>query len=91
MSYFRGAQAIALVYDVTDKESFDNITNWTDQINQHADEDVSKILIGNKCDMESKVQVSEAEGRALAAKYNIPFYLCSAKHDINVTEVRMQW
>ena len=57
---------------------------------QHADAGVSKVLIGNKCDMVGKIQVTEAEGRALADKYGIPFFLASAKNNINVTEV-MPW
>ncbi len=55
---------------------------------QHADAGVSKVLIGNKSDMVGKVVVTEAEGRALADKYGIPFFLASAKSNLNVTEVR---
>ena len=50
-SYFRGAQGILLVYDVTDRRSFESIRNWISQIQQHADVHVNKILVGNKCDM----------------------------------------
>ena len=49
-SYFRGAQGILLVYDVTDRGSFENISNWVGQIEQHADINVTKVLVGNKCD-----------------------------------------
>ena len=41
---------ILLVYDVTDEQSFNNIRNWMRQIQQHASENVNKVLIGNKCD-----------------------------------------
>jgi GTPase SAR1 family protein len=53
-SYFRGAQGILLVYDVTDRQSFNSIRNWVGQIDQHADVHVNKILIGNKCDCTSE-------------------------------------
>ena len=53
-SYFRGAQGILLVYDVTDRGSFNSIRNWVGQIQQHADVHVNKILIGNKCDMDDQ-------------------------------------
>lgn len=43
---------ILLVYDVSDDQSFNNIRTWMRNIEQHADERVSKILIGNKCDRE---------------------------------------
>ena len=42
---------IILVYSVTERESFDNVNNWMKQITEHADENVVKILLGNKCDM----------------------------------------
>ncbi|KAH9258942.1 hypothetical protein BASA81_002562 [Batrachochytrium salamandrivorans] len=87
VSYFRGAQGILLCYDVCDRGSFENIANWIAQIEQHADVNVIKVLIGNKCDADpSKIQVTEAEGQALADQYGIKFYLTSAKSDIRVTD-----
>mmetsp|Transcript_21904 Transcript_21904/g.59977 ORF Transcript_21904/g.59977 Transcript_21904/m.59977 type:complete len:144 (+) Transcript_21904:54-485(+) len=53
-AYYRGAMGILLVYDVTDEQSFNNIRNWMRQIQQHASDNVNKILIGNKCDMLDK-------------------------------------
>lgn len=86
-SYFRGAQGILLVYDVTDRGSFDNISNWVAQIQQHADLNVNKILIGNKCDVDpSKIVVTEEEGRRLAEEYGIQFFLTSAKNNLNVVQ-----
>jgi len=83
-SYFRGAQGILLVYDVTDRQSFTSIRNWVAQIQMHADVNVNKILIGNKCDMQDQRVVSTAEGDTLAKEYNIHFYETSAKQDISV-------
>jgi Ras-related protein Rab-8A len=83
-SYFRGAQGILLVYDVTDRRSFESIRNWINQIQQHADVHVNKILVGNKCDMLNEKVVSTDEGKALAAEFGIPFYECSAKTNIHV-------
>merc|ERR1712146_398550 len=64
-SYFRGAQGILLVYDVADRSTFNSIRNWIAQIQQHADINVNKILVGNKCDAESR-KVSTEEGEKLA-------------------------
>ena len=87
VSYFRGAQGILLVYDVCDRKSFENISNWISQIEAHADVNVIKVLVGNKCDSDpGKIQVSEAEGQALADEYGIKFFLTSAKNDIRVTQ-----
>ncbi|RIB11953.1 small GTPase superfamily, partial [Gigaspora rosea] len=55
-TYYRRAMDIALVYDVTDVQSFNNIRKWLNDVEQHAPEGVNKILIGNKCDwVEKKV------------------------------------
>lgn len=83
-SYFRGAQGILLVYDVTDRRSFESIRNWVGQIQQHADVHVNKILIGNKCDMTPQRVVTTEEGQSLANDFGIQFFETSAKNDINV-------
>mmetsp|Transcript_33918 Transcript_33918/g.81156 ORF Transcript_33918/g.81156 Transcript_33918/m.81156 type:complete len:209 (-) Transcript_33918:71-697(-) len=80
----RGAQGILLVYDVTDRRSFESIRNWISQIQQHADVHVNKILVGNKCDMLDEKVVSTEEGQKLAKEFGVDFYECSAKNDINV-------
>ncbi|XP_041999007.1 ras-related protein RABE1a-like isoform X2 [Salvia splendens] len=51
-AYYRGAMGILLVYDVTDEASFNNIRNWIRNIEQHASDNVNKILVGNKADMD---------------------------------------
>jgi Ras-related protein Rab-8A len=83
-SYFRGAQGIVLVYDVTDRRSFESIRNWISQIQQHADVHVNKILVGNKCDMLDEKVVSTEEGKRLAEEFGMEFWETSAKNDINV-------
>lgn len=85
-SYFRGAQGILLVYDVTDRRSFESIRNWISQIQQHADVHVNKILVGNKCDMLDEKVVSTEEGQRLAKEFGVDFFECSAKNDINVEQ-----
>ena len=58
-AYYRGAMGILLVYDVTDERSFQNVKNWMRQIEQHASENVNKVLIGNKCDVPPADRVSQ--------------------------------
>ena len=89
-SYFRGAQGILLVYDVTDRRSFESIRNWISQIQQHADVHVNKILVGNKCDMLDEKVVSTEEGQKLAKEFGVDFFECSAKNDINVEQSFLQ-
>ena len=52
-AYYRGAMGILLVYDVSDENSFVNVRNWMRQIDQNAAENVNRILIGNKADVDS--------------------------------------
>ncbi len=85
-AYYRGAMGILLVYDVTDEQSFQNIRNWIRNIEQHAADNVDKILIGNKCDMESDKVVEKARAQRLADEYRIKLFEASAKSNINVTE-----
>lgn len=87
ISYFRNAQGIILVYNITDKTSFLSIKNWIHQIQLHSDTDVNKILVGNKCDNISERTVSYEEGLELAKEYNMQFFECSAKSDININKI----
>ncbi|KAL5169409.1 Ras-related protein RABE1c [Glycine soja] len=103
-AYYRGAMGILLVYDVTDEASFNSkafpsgifiqlllisdIRNWIRNIEQHASDNVNKILVGNKADMdESKRAVPTSKGQALADEYGIKFFETSAKTNLNVEEV----
>jgi len=85
-AYYRGAMGILLVYDVTDEQSFLNIRNWIRNIEQHANESVNKILIGNKCDMNEDKIIDPARGRTLAEEYQVKFFETSAKTGVNVNE-----
>ena len=85
-SYYKGAHGIIVVYDITDKESFKNIDNWMNEVEKHASDNVSRILVGNKCDMDESRQVTTDEGKELADQYNIRFMETSAKESANVEE-----
>jgi len=89
-SYFRGANGIFLVYDITNQESFFNVRNWMKCISEHASDQVQCILIGNKADMEDKRQVEVDQGESLAEEYGIPFFETSAMNNMNVSEAFTQ-
>nr|AAA41997.1 RAB8 [Rattus norvegicus] len=75
---------IMLVYDITNEKSFDNIRNSIRNIEEHASADVEKMILGNKCDVNDKRQVSKERGEKLALDYGIKFMETSAKANINV-------
>ena len=58
-TYYKGAMGIVLVYDCTEEVTFNNITNWLKQIEQHASDDVMKILVDNKIDLPNRVIETE--------------------------------
>lgn len=73
-----------LVYDITNSKSFDNIAKWLRNIQEHANEDVEKMILGNKCDMEDKRVISKEKGEAIAKENGIRFLETSAKTNVNI-------
>ena len=70
-AYYRDAQALLLLYDVTSQSSFDNVRAWLSEIRQYAEEDVVIMLLGNKVDKPNRV-VSKEQGEKLAKVSNKP-------------------
>jgi len=85
-SYYRGAAGSLLVYDMTNKASFDALTGWFEDINRYLP-DVPRIVVANKLDLEKNRVISTAQGEELAKKANAPFFETSAKVGDNVDEV----
>merc|ERR1712165_23648 len=73
-SYYRGANGIMLVYDITNPKSFDNINKWLKNITDFAVDDVERVLLGNKADMEEKRMISTNRGQEIADTHGIKFY-----------------
>ncbi|KAI9315651.1 ras family-domain-containing protein [Dichotomocladium elegans] len=85
--YMRNGEGFILVYSVTSRHSFDEISMFYQQIRRVKDRDLfPMILVGNKCDLESDRQVSKLEGLELARAIRCPFEETSAKHRIRVDE-----
>ena len=85
-SYYRGAHGIVTVFDLTERQSFEHIEKWLDEINKFAKENVMRFLIGNKSDLVDKRKVSYEEARALANRLNIYYVETSAKNNVNVSD-----
>eukprot|EP01097_Dermamoeba_algensis_P002183 TRINITY_DN1871_c0_g1_i1.p1 TRINITY_DN1871_c0_g1~~TRINITY_DN1871_c0_g1_i1.p1 ORF type:complete len:200 (-),score=52.34 TRINITY_DN1871_c0_g1_i1:111-710(-) len=78
-SYYRNANAMIVVYDVTNKESFDVVEGFVKEGNTYSSSSCCKFLVGNKKDLEDKRVVSRAEGEEIAGRLKIPFFETSAK------------
>ncbi|KAL3581355.1 hypothetical protein D5086_015687 [Populus alba] len=87
-SYYRGAHGIILVYDVTRRETFENLSDiWAKEVELYStNHDCIKILVGNKVDRDSERAVSREEGMALAQQHKCSFFECSAKTSENVLQ-----
>lgn len=87
--FFNRADAVIIVYDITDSESFFDIKNengWLDQITENCNDNVVKMLIGNKIDLEESRIVQTSSGQSLADSYQIDFLETSNVSGVNVKE-----
>ncbi|KAG5241906.1 SMALL MONOMERIC GTPASE-RELATED [Salix viminalis] len=87
-SYYRGAQGIVMVYDVTRRDTFTNLSEiWAKEIDLYStNQDCIKLLVGNKVDKESDRVVTKKEGMNFAREYGCLFLECSAKTRVNVQQ-----
>ena len=88
VSYFRRADGIALVFDVSKEITFEHVTDWMDSIRANTNKSIPVILIGNKCDLERKVKEEDAE--ALAREFGVPLFWTSALSGDNVEKVFLE-
>ncbi|XP_041430593.1 ras-related protein Rab-15 isoform X3 [Xenopus laevis] len=84
--YYRRAQGIFLVYDITSERSYQHIMKWASDVDEYAPDGVQKILIGNKADEEQKRQVGKNQGLKLAEEYGMDFFETSACTNYNIKE-----
>ena len=84
--YYRGVHGILLVYDVTEKDSFNNLNFWLMEIEKNANKNVLKVLIGNKTDLEDKRVISYNQGKEFADMHGLKFVETSVKKNKNVRE-----
>mmetsp|Transcript_35142 Transcript_35142/g.71642 ORF Transcript_35142/g.71642 Transcript_35142/m.71642 type:complete len:200 (+) Transcript_35142:108-707(+) len=84
-AYYRGADGIIMVYDVTNQESFNHVADWLTEVNRYASEGTCKLLVGNKSDRPDRAVTSDS-AREYAEKLNIPFLETSAKNADNVEQ-----
>ena len=84
-SFMKGADGILYVYDITKKNTFDNLKTWIFQTEQSTDE-FKKIIVGNKIDLENLRQVSKEACKKFCEEKNIQGIEVSAKNGNNVSE-----
>eukprot|EP01138_Halocafeteria_seosinensis_P003530 gb/GECG01003608.1/.p1 GENE.gb/GECG01003608.1/~~gb/GECG01003608.1/.p1 ORF type:complete len:225 (+),score=39.34 gb/GECG01003608.1/:1-675(+) len=86
-SYYRGANAVLLVFDMTKRDTFEKVETWAQQIREHNAHEITMLVVGNKCDADSTTrEVSDADGERLAKYLGADYVSTSAKDNINVDE-----
>lgn len=83
-AYYRSAVGAMLVYDITKKESFDNIERWLTELRQHADSNITIMIVGNKSDMSHLREVTEERARQFCEDNSLSLVETSAKDNSNV-------
>ena len=82
-NYYKTAHGIILIYDVTQRFTYDNIKNWVKQIREEVSPKVTIILVANKIDVDKRA-VDKEEGEKIAQECGIPYFECSAKTGENI-------
>ena len=83
-AFYKRAEGAIIGFDLTHRNSFDNVSNWVSSVRDQCPPGLPLILVGNKCDLEREIDRSECE--ALAREINMPYFETSAKEDINVNQ-----
>ncbi|KAK4779786.1 hypothetical protein SAY87_015892 [Trapa incisa] len=83
-AYYRGAVGALLVYDITKRQTFDNVQRWLRELRDHADSNIVIMMAGNKSDLIHLRSVQEQDGHAFAEKEGLSFLETSALDATNV-------
>jgi len=83
-AYYRGANGVILVYDIINKQTFQHVQDWLDEVHKNVGESITKLVVGNKADLVEQRQVTEQEGQEYSRSVNALFIETSAKTAANV-------
>ena len=86
-AYYKNSVCALVVYDISNRDSFNNVSTWIDDCKNQSPKTIFMVLVGNKSDLNDKRQVSIEEGKELAEKNEMMFFETSAKDGINVEEI----
>ena len=86
-SYFTNCTVALIVYDITNRSTFNKVDYWLKTFKMNYDEDRPCVLIGTKCDLERDREVPQIEGYAKASNLDMDFIECSSKNNINIDDI----
>ena len=85
--YYKSSVCGLIVYDITSRESFNNVSTWVEECQNNGPRTITLVLVGNKSDLEENRVVKYEEGEELANRYNMKFYETSAFNGNNVDKL----
>ena len=85
-AYYKGAKGAFIVYDITNKFSFDSVDKWVQDLNSYGDKNLTLLLIGNKSDLEDKRQIGKDVGEEKAKSFSLGFIETSALSGDNIDQ-----
>ena len=86
-AYYKNSVCALVVYDISSRDSFNNVSTWIEDCKNQSPKTIFMVLVGNKCDLNDKRQVTAEEGKDLADRNEMLFFETSAKEGINVEEI----
>ena len=86
-AYYKNSVCALVVYDISSRDSFNNVMSWIEDCKNQSPKTIFIVLVGNKCDLEDKRQVTYEEGKELADKNELLFFESSAKEGTNVDDI----
>jgi Ras-related protein Rab-1A len=84
VNYFKSAHGFLIVYDITNRNSFNNLNSWIDLVSQHNQNTACNFIVGNKCDLNNQRAIDIEEGKKFAFSKKFNFMETSAKNNINI-------
>ena len=87
LSFYKQAQGVIVTFDVTNQASFKSVKLWLESIYEHAEDNVAKILVGNKVDMVNERKITKEEAQKMAQQNNMNYWEASAKDNKNINEL----
>ena len=90
-AYYKGAKGVLIVYDITKKNTFENVDKWLNDFKMKSDDDAAIVIVGNKSDLINEREVSIEEATLKAQVNHLAFFETSAKENENVKKAFMIW
>ena len=85
--YYKSGVCALVVYDITNRESFNNVGTWMEECKINGPSTISLVLVGNKIDLEDKRQITYEEGEDFANQNNMQFFETSALNGSNIDKL----